>query len=36
MDKWLASKLPTYYIMVADDMSANCPSVQKYISKKSF
>ncbi len=36
MDKWLASKLPTYYIMVADDMSASCPSVQKYISKKSF
>jgi len=36
MDKWLASKLPTYYILVADDMSASCPSVQKYISKKSF
>jgi peptidyl-prolyl cis-trans isomerase SurA len=36
MDKWLASKLPTYYIMVADDMSASCPNVQKYISKKSF
>jgi peptidyl-prolyl cis-trans isomerase SurA len=36
MDKWLASKLPTYYIMVADDMSASCPNVQKYMSKKSF
>jgi len=36
MDKWLASKLPTYYIMVADDMSASCPNVQKYLSKKSF
>jgi peptidyl-prolyl cis-trans isomerase SurA len=36
MDKWLASKLPTYYIMVADDMSASCPNVQKYNSKKSF
>src|SRR6266496_2360185 len=36
MDKWLASKLPTYYIMVADDMSASCPSVQKYVSKKLF
>jgi peptidyl-prolyl cis-trans isomerase SurA len=36
MDKWLAGRLPTYYIMVADDLSAGCPTVQKYISKKSF
>jgi peptidyl-prolyl cis-trans isomerase SurA len=36
MDKWLAAKLPTYYIMIADDFSADCPNVQKYISKKSF
>ena len=36
MDKWLAAKLPTYYIMVADDYSASCPTVQKYNSKKSF
>jgi peptidyl-prolyl cis-trans isomerase SurA len=36
MDKWLAAKLPTYYIMVADDFSADCPNVQKYLSKKSF
>src|SRR4030095_1729241 len=36
MDKWLSSKLPTYYIMVADDFSASCPNVQKYMSKKAF
>jgi len=36
MDKWLASKLPTYYIMIADDFSASCPNVQKYVSKKGF
>jgi len=36
MDKWLSTKLPTYYIMVADDYSASCPNVQKYVSKKSF
>ncbi len=36
MDKWLASKLPTYYIMIADDFNADCPNVQKYVSKKSF
>ncbi len=36
MDKWLTSKLPTYYIMVADDFDASCPNVQKYVSKKAF
>jgi peptidyl-prolyl cis-trans isomerase SurA len=36
MDKWLTSRMPTYYIMVADDLSSNCPNVQKYISKKAF
>ncbi len=36
MDKWLAAKLPTYYIMVADNYKADCPIVQKYMSKKSF
>ena len=36
MDKWLSSKLPTYYIMVADDLSASCTNVQKYLSKKGF
>jgi peptidyl-prolyl cis-trans isomerase SurA len=34
MDKWLTSKLPTYYIMIADDFSASCPNVQKYSSNK--
>ena len=36
MDRWLSTKLPTYYIMVADDYSSSCPNVQKYLSKKSF
>jgi peptidyl-prolyl cis-trans isomerase SurA len=36
MDKWLTAKLPTYYIMVADDFAASCPNVQKYIPKKAF
>ena len=36
MDKWLASKLPTYYIMVADDFNAECPNVQKYAARKTF
>jgi len=36
MDKWLAIKLPTYYIMVADDFNAQCPTVQKYSAKKAF
>jgi peptidyl-prolyl cis-trans isomerase SurA len=36
MDKWLTSKMPTYYIMVADDLNSNCPNVQKYVSKKAF
>ncbi|HMG68891.1 MAG TPA: peptidylprolyl isomerase [Chitinophagaceae bacterium] len=36
MDKWLSAKLPTYYVSVADDYSASCPNMQKYILKKSF
>lgn len=37
MDKWLTAKLPTYYIMIADDFSAKCPNVQKYnATKKAF
>jgi peptidyl-prolyl cis-trans isomerase SurA len=36
MDKWLTSKIPGYYITVADDFSADCPSMQKYTSKKTF
>lgn len=36
MDKWLTAKLPTYYVMIADDFSGECPNVQKYLPKKSF
>jgi len=36
MDKWLTSKLPTYYIMVADDFNADCANMKKYGAKKSF
>jgi peptidyl-prolyl cis-trans isomerase SurA len=36
MDKWLQSKLPTYYIMIADDVMADCPILHKYAMKKSF
>ena len=36
MDKWVTSKLPTYYIMIADDFAQSCPTVQKYVSKKGF
>ena len=36
MDKWLTTKIPGYYIMVADDFSADCPSMLKYTSKKTF
>jgi peptidyl-prolyl cis-trans isomerase SurA len=36
MDKWLNAKLPTYYILVADDLTSDCPNVKKYSSKKSF
>jgi peptidyl-prolyl cis-trans isomerase SurA len=36
MDKWLTTKMPTYYIIVADDALGECPTLQKYISKKSF
>jgi len=36
MDKWLVTKMPTYYIMIADNYSADCLNMQKYISKKSF
>jgi peptidyl-prolyl cis-trans isomerase SurA len=36
MEKWLVSKLPTYYIMVSDDFNGSCPNVQKYATKKSF
>ena len=36
MDKWIQAHLPTYYIMVADDMVSECPSLGKYVQKKSF
>jgi len=36
MDKWVQAHLPTYYVMVADDMVTECPSLQKYVQKKSF
>ena len=36
MDKWVVAHLPAYYIMVADDFTANCPNVQKYKEKKAF
>ena len=36
MDKWLSMKLPTYYVMVADDFASECPNVQKYVPKKAF
>jgi peptidyl-prolyl cis-trans isomerase SurA len=36
MDKWLQSKLPTYYIMIADDVMADCPMLHKYAMKKTF
>jgi peptidyl-prolyl cis-trans isomerase SurA len=37
LDKWLAEKIPTYYIMVDDDMIKECPSLIKYATdKKAF
>ena len=36
MDKWLATKLPNYYVMVADDFANECPNIQKYVPKKAF
>jgi len=32
LDKWLKVKIPTYYIMVDNETSADCPKVQKYAS----
>jgi peptidyl-prolyl cis-trans isomerase SurA len=32
LDKWLKAKIPTYYIMVDNETSADCPKVQKYAS----
>lgn len=36
MDKWLTSKIPSYYIMVGEDMTSNCSSLEKYVPKKGF
>jgi peptidyl-prolyl cis-trans isomerase SurA len=36
MDKWLSAKIPTYYIMVAEDFNKQCPNVQKYTLPKAF
>ncbi|MER3499175.1 MAG: peptidylprolyl isomerase [Chitinophagaceae bacterium] len=36
MEKWLNAKLPTYYIMVADDLVSQCGSLGKFVSKKTF
>jgi len=37
LDKWMKTKIPTYYIMVDPETSASCPQVEKYASeKKSF
>lgn len=30
LDKWLGSKIPTYYIMVDDSMIEECPGIAKY------
>lgn len=35
LDKWLKAKIPTYYIMVDNETSAECPKVQKYASTDS-
>jgi len=37
LDKWLKAKIPTYYIMVDTETSADCPQLRKYVTdKKSF
>ncbi len=33
LDKWLDSKIPTYYIMVDGQVSGSCPAMGKYASK---
>ena len=37
LDKWLSTKIPTYYIMVDDSMVEECPQIAKYATdKKTF
>ncbi|HYM94539.1 MAG TPA: peptidylprolyl isomerase [Chitinophagaceae bacterium] len=31
LQKWLAAKIPTYYIMVDNDISSQCPQVKKFV-----
>jgi peptidyl-prolyl cis-trans isomerase SurA len=35
LDKWMRTKIPTYYIMVDNVTSADCPQVQKFASTDS-
>ncbi len=35
LDKWMKAKIPTYYIMVDSETSADCPQVHKYASTDS-
>ncbi len=36
LEKWLLTKLPTYYISIADDMTDQCDMLKKYNSKKNY
>jgi peptidyl-prolyl cis-trans isomerase SurA len=36
MEKWLSEKIPTYYIMIADNYKSDCPFIEKYLPKKAF
>ncbi|MET0392305.1 MAG: peptidylprolyl isomerase [Chitinophagaceae bacterium] len=33
LDKWMKAKIPTYYIMVDNATTNDCPSLQKFVSK---
>ena len=33
LDKWMKAKIPTYYIMVDNATTGDCPSLQKFVSK---
>ncbi|MBL7743481.1 MAG: peptidylprolyl isomerase [Chitinophagaceae bacterium] len=34
LDKWMRTNIPTYYIMVDNETSSDCPSVQKFASNE--
>ena len=34
MEKWMKTKIPTYYIMVDAVTSTDCPMLDKYVSDK--